>query len=91
MPIRVRIPAPLRRLTDNQPEVQGTGIDILSLIEDLEGKYPGIKARLCDEAGEIRRFINIYVNGEDIRFLQGKSTALKDGDDVSVLPAIAGG
>lgn len=61
------------------------------MIETLNGAHPGIKDRLCDETGELRRFVNIYVNEEDIRFLKGKETSLKDGDEVSIVPAIAGG
>ena len=91
MAVTVRIPTPLRRLTQNQPEVEAEGNTIESLIENLEANYPGIKERICDESGNIRRFVNIYLNDEDIRFLDGNSTAVKDGDEISVIPAIAGG
>ncbi len=91
MAITVRIPTPLRRLTQNQPEVEAEGDTIESLIENLEANYPGIKERICDESGNIRRFVNIYLNDEDIRFLDGNATAVKDGDEISVIPAIAGG
>ena len=91
MPVLVRIPTPLRALTKGNAEIQAKGDTVDSLIGDLERQYPGLKDRLLDEAGELRRFINIYVNQEDIRFLQAKKTALKDGDEVSIVPAIAGG
>jgi molybdopterin synthase sulfur carrier subunit len=90
MPVLVRIPTPLRALTKGSAEIQAKGDTVDSLIGDLERQYPGLKGRL-DESGELRRFINIYVNQEDIRFLQAKKTALKDGDEVSIVPAIAGG
>ena len=91
MAVTVRIPTPLRRLTQNQPEVEAEGDTIESLIQNLEANYPGIKERICDESGNIRRFVNIYLNDEDIRFLDGNATAVKDGDEISVIPAIAGG
>ena len=91
MPVLVRIPTPLRSLTKGNAEIQATGDTIDSLVSDLERQYPGLKDRLLDESGELRRFINIYVNQEDIRFLQAKKTTLKDGDEVSIVPAIAGG
>lgn len=91
MPITVRVPAPLQKLTQNQAEIEASGTNIKELIEDLEKNFPGIKERICDEAGKIRRFINIYVNEEDVRFLQQDETPLKDGDEVSIIPAIAGG
>ena len=91
MPVLVRIPTPLRALTKGNAEIQAKGDTIDSLVSDLERQYPGLKDRLLDESGELRRFINIYVNQEDIRFLQAKKTGLKDGDEVSIVPAIAGG
>jgi len=91
MPVRVLIPTPLQRLTDNQAEVMVDGGDVRELIGNLEQKFPGVKARLCDEQGMLRRFVNIYINEEDIRFLKGETTPLKDGDEVSIVPAIAGG
>lgn len=87
----VRIPTPLRKLTADKDEVNISASNISVLIDELENQYPGLKARLCDETGEVRRFINLYVNNEDIRFLDGKETALNDGDVVSIIPAIAGG
>jgi molybdopterin synthase sulfur carrier subunit len=89
--IKVRIPTPLRPLTKNQGEVDVTAGSIADMVNTLEASYPGIKARLCDDSGELRRFVNIYVNEEDIRFLKGKDTSLKTGDEVSIVPAIAGG
>lgn len=91
MPVQVRIPTPLRSVTKGAAEVQVTADTVEGLVDDLERQFPGMKDRLVDETGELRRFINIYVNEEDVRFLQGKKTALKDGDAVSVVPAIAGG
>ncbi|MGH7355299.1 MAG: MoaD/ThiS family protein [Candidatus Rokuibacteriota bacterium] len=91
MPVQVRIPTPLRSVTKGAAEVSAKADTVEGLVEDLERQFPGMKERLVDEKGELRRFINIYVNEEDVRFLQGKKTALKDGDAVSVVPAIAGG
>jgi molybdopterin synthase sulfur carrier subunit len=91
MPVIVRIPTPLLSLTNGQREVDAEGRNILELIEDLERRYPGLKERLCDEQGNLRRFINFFVNDEDIRFLENEKTSLKDGDVVSIVPAIAGG
>lgn len=89
--IKVRIPTPLRPLTKGQGEVETKAGSVVEMIESLNSTYPGIKDRLCDETGELRRFVNIYVNEEDIRFLTGKDTPLKNGDEVSIVPAIAGG
>lgn len=87
----VRIPTPLRKLTSDKDEVNISAANIGQLIDEMESQYPGIKSRLCDESGNVRRFINLYVNNEDIRFLKGKETALNEGDIVSIIPAIAGG
>ncbi|HSG31057.1 MAG TPA: MoaD/ThiS family protein [Thermodesulfobacteriota bacterium] len=87
----VRIPTPLRRLTQEKDEVDINASNVAELIEQLESQFPGIKDRLCDEKGEVRRFINLYVNNEDIRFLEGTETSLKSEDIVSIIPAIAGG
>ena len=87
----VRIPTPLRRLTGGKDEVDINASNVGELIEELENQFPGIKERLCDENGEVRRFINLYVNNEDIRFLDGVSTGLNKDDIVSIIPAIAGG
>ena len=89
--IKVRIPTPLRPRTKEKGEFETIAGSITNLIESLNSAHPGIKDRLCDESGELRRFVNIYVNEEDIRFLKGKETMLKDGDEVSIVPAIAGG
>ena len=89
--IKVRIPTPLRPLTKGQGEVEAQASNIAGMIETLNDAHPGLKDRLCDESGELRRFVNIYVNEEDIRFLKGKETSLNDGDEVSIVPAIAGG
>ncbi|HQY57727.1 MAG: MoaD/ThiS family protein [Nitrospira sp.] len=89
--IKVRIPTPLRPLTKGQGEVESAAANIVDMIGSLDATYPGLKSRLCDEKGDLRRFVNIYVNEEDIRFLDGKETSLKDGDEVSIVPAIAGG
>jgi sulfur-carrier protein len=91
MTVKVLIPTPLQKLTNNQAEVACEGANIAELLNSLETNCPGIKARLCDEKGELRRFVNFYVNSEDIRFLDGANTSLKDGDEVSIIPAIAGG
>ena len=91
MPVNVRIPTPLRKLTHDQEVVETSAETIGAAIADLESRYPGIQDRLVDESGEVRRFVNVYVNEEDIRFLDNKGTALKDGDEVSIIPAIAGG
>ncbi len=87
----VRIPTPLRKLTSDKDEVNISAENIAQLIDEMESQYPGIKNRICDESGNVRRFINLYVNNEDIRFLNGKETALNEGDIVSIIPAIAGG
>jgi molybdopterin synthase sulfur carrier subunit len=91
MPVTVRIPTPLRKITAGQEEVTAAGVNVGQLLEDLESRYPGLKARICDDAGKVRRFVNIYVSEEDIRFLQNLDTPVKEGDEVSIVPAIAGG
>lgn len=91
MSVTVRIPTPLQRLTSGQGEVQCEGQNVTELLNDLERRYPGVKERICDQTGKLRRFVNVFVNEEDIRFLQGDQTAIKDGDEVSIIPAIAGG
>jgi sulfur-carrier protein len=91
MPVTVRIPTPLRQVTKGNAEVQCKGDTVDEVIVDLDRQFPGLRERLVDEAGELRRFINIYVNEEDIRFLKSRTTALKDGDQMSIVPAIAGG
>lgn len=91
MPVLVRIPTPLRALTKGAAEVQAAGDTVDDVIQDLERQYPGLKERLVEDGGQLRRFVNIYVNQEDIRFLEGAKTVLKTGDEVSIVPAIAGG
>jgi molybdopterin synthase sulfur carrier subunit len=91
MPVSVLIPTPLRRLTKDQEKVFVSAGTIHTLICELDQQYPGLGARLTDEAGNLRRFVNIYLNEEDIRFLMGKETPVKEGDTVSIVPAIAGG
>lgn len=90
MPVTVRIPTPLRSLTQGAESVESSGTNVGALIESLERDHPGMKDRLLDAKG-VRRFVNIYVGEEDIRFLEGLETELKDGDEVSIVPAIAGG
>ena len=87
----VRIPTPLRKLTNNEELVEIKATTIGEAIVELQSKYPGIKERLVDDNGEVRRFVNVYVNEEDIRFLKNQQTPLKDGDEISIIPAIAGG
>ena len=91
MSVAVRIPTPLRKLTGGADEVSVEGATIGALIDNLEAAHAGLKDRLCDDSGEIRRFVNVYLNDEDVRFLKGRDTELKDGDEVSIVPAIAGG
>lgn len=87
----VRIPTPLRKLSGDRDELNIIASNVSQMIEELEKECPGIKDRICDENGEVRRFINLYVNNEDIRFLDGKDTKLEESDSVSIIPAIAGG
>ena len=91
MSVVVRIPTPLRRVTGGQDKASVDGDNLVQVIESLEAQYPGLKERLCDESGELRHFVNIYVNGEDVRFLDGLETAISSGDEVSIVPAVAGG
>jgi sulfur-carrier protein len=91
MPIPVRIPTPLRKLTQNQEIVEADGTTIREVIESLERTYPGLKERICDDQNQIRRFVNVFLNDEDVRFLNETETQVKSGDEVSIVPAIAGG
>ncbi len=91
MNARVRVPTPLRKYTQGADEVDAAGDTVKTLVDDLEKNYPGIKERICDESGKIRRFVNVYVNGDDIRFLQNLETSVNNGDSISIVPAIAGG
>jgi sulfur-carrier protein len=91
MPKKVRIPTPLRKLTNNEELIEINAATIGEAITELQARFPGIQERLLDEKGEVRRFVNVYVNEEDIRFLKNRETPLKDGDEISIIPAIAGG
>ncbi len=91
MAVKVLVPTPLQKFTNNQAIIECDGATIGELIDSLESACPGIKDRLCDESGQPRRFLNFYVNSEDIRFLEGTDTVLQAGDEVSIVPAVAGG
>jgi sulfur-carrier protein len=91
MAIEVRIPTILRQYTGGQKAVQASGSSLSTLIDDLEARHPGIKARLVTDAGALHRFVNVYVNDEDVRFTGALDTGLADGDEVTILPAVAGG
>ena len=91
MSIQVRIPTPLRKLTDEKEVVLVEGATIGTILTNLDEAYPGLTERICDEQGAVRRFVNIFLNDEDIRFLQEKETPVKEGDEISIVPAIAGG
>lgn len=91
MSVTIRIPTPLRKLTGDAEEVRADAATLRDLLAALERQYPGMKDRLCDESGEVRRFINIFVNEEDVRFMDGQNTKFKDGDIISIVPAVAGG
>lgn len=89
--VSVKIPTPLRKFTNDKSEIEADGETVKDLIDDLDKSYSGIKNRLVDDKGEIRKFINIYVDDEDIRFLQGKETKIKGKKQITIVPAIAGG
>lgn len=91
MPVTVHVPTPLRRLTQGQARVEVTAATVSELLTALEAAHPGMAEKLLDENGAVRRYINLYVNDEDIRFLQGMATPLADGDAIAIVPAIAGG
>ncbi|MCW5830243.1 MAG: MoaD/ThiS family protein [Deltaproteobacteria bacterium] len=91
MAIKVRIPTPLRKYTANQAEVSASGGTIKAIIDDLDRNHPGLKDRICDENGKLRKFVNIFLNDEDVRFMESIDTPVKDGDEVGIVPAIAGG
>jgi len=88
---KIRIPTPLRKLTQNQAEVDADGSTIRDVVDSLEKQFPGFKERMCDENGDLRRFVNVYVGEEDIRFMDGLDTKIPDGESVSIIPAVAGG
>jgi sulfur-carrier protein len=89
--VRVRIPTPLRAATDGVAEIQLDAPNVLGVISELETRYPAVRGRLRDESGALRRFVNLYVNGEDVRFKNGLDTSLQSGDELSIIPAVAGG
>ncbi|MGH2752677.1 MAG: MoaD/ThiS family protein [Actinomycetota bacterium] len=91
MSIKVKVPTQLRTLTDGASEVSGAGDDVASLINDLDARHPGLGERLLDGSGQLRRFVNVYVNDEDVRFLDGLGTPVPEGAQVSIIPAVAGG
>jgi molybdopterin synthase sulfur carrier subunit len=91
MAVKVRIPTPLRKVTNGSDEVSAAGNTVGEIIEDLERNYPGLKERICEADGRLRRFVNVYLNDEDIRFKKNMETELKEGDELSIIPAIAGG
>lgn len=91
MAVTVKIPSPLRGLTGERATVDAAGSTLAELVEELEGAYPGMRERLLEADGQLRRFVNVYVNGEDVRFLEGIGTAVSEGDEVSIVPAVAGG
>ena len=91
MPTNIRIPTPLRKLTGDMEVVQAEGNTVGNILQSLETSYPGLRERICDESGNVRRFVNVYLNDEDIRFLEENATPVKDGDEISIVPAIAGG
>lgn len=91
MAVTVLIPTPLQKLTNGNAEVKAEGSTVGEVVNALETQFPGIKERLCDDSGKLRRFVNVYVNNEDIRFEQNEETPVKDGDELSIIPAIAGG
>jgi molybdopterin synthase sulfur carrier subunit len=91
MSVTVRVPTPLQRVAGGAKNVKADGGSVNAVIEDLERQFPGMKDKLCEDDGTLRRFINIYVNGEDIRYAQGQDTQIKDGDELSIIPAVSGG
>ncbi len=91
MSVTVRIPTPLRRVANGQDRASVDGETLKAVFDALDDQYPGIKERICDEEGELRHFVNVYLNGEDVRYLQGLETSTKSGDEVSIVPAVAGG
>jgi molybdopterin synthase sulfur carrier subunit len=91
MAVQVRIPTPLRKFTDGRDTVEATGASIGAILSDLDSRHPGLRERICEADGTVRRFVNLYINGDDIRFLENLNSPVKDGDEVSIVPAIAGG
>ena len=91
MSVSVRVPTILRPYTQGVSEVSAEGGTLSEVLESLDGSYPGIKGRVLDESGELRRFVNVYVDNDDVRFAEGLQTSIKDGGEVSIIPAVAGG
>lgn len=91
MGVSVRIPTPLRKLTEGKSEVEASGASVAEIIDNLENSYPGLKEKLCEENGNVRKFLNIYLNDEDIRFMDSLATEVREGDTLALIPAIAGG
>jgi len=91
MAVQVRIPTPLRKFTGGNEAVEASGDSIASILEDLDRNHPGLRERICENDGSVRRFVNLYINGDDIRFLDNLDSKVKDGDEISIVPAIAGG
>ena len=91
MAVNVKSPSPLRALTLDRDTVPADGANLQELVDSLEDSFPGMRERLCEESGELRRFVNVYINGEDVRFLDGLQTAIAEGDEISIVPAVAGG
>ena len=91
MSATVRIPTPLRKVTNGEDKASVAAGTMVEVVESLEEQFPGLKARICDDDGELRSFVNVYVNGEDIRFLDGMGSAISSGDEISIVPAVAGG
>ena len=91
MSVSVRIPTPLRKVTNGEDKAAADGDTVSAIIASLDSQFPGIKSRLCDDNGELRSFVNIYVNGEDIRFMDGMESWGSSGDEISIVPAVAGG
>ena len=91
MSVKVKIPTPLRNLTNEQDLIELAASSVREVIDVLENDFPGVKERICEEDGSIRRFVNVYVNGEDVRFLSELDTVIADNDEISIVPAVAGG
>ena len=87
----VRIPTPLRKVTNGEDKASVDAGTMVEVVKSLEGQFPGLKARICDDDGELRSFVNVYINGEDVRFLDGMNSSVSSGDEVSIVPAVAGG
>ena len=91
MSVTVRIPTPLRKVTNGEDKASVEGNTMSEVVEALENKFPGLKDRICESTGELRSFVNVYINGEDIRFVDGMSSSVASGDEISIVPAVAGG